>query len=81
MTMKPLSALRDNSWGRVLEIQPGNLAPRLVEMGFSKGSCVRVLYRAPFNGPLAVDLGSSSVALRMNEAQMVWVEDVNGAES
>jgi Fe2+ transport system protein FeoA len=79
--MKPLSSLPENTWARVLEIKSGGLAPRLVEMGFCKGSEVRVLYRAPFNGPLAVDLGSSSVALRINEAELILVEFLKGQDS
>ena len=75
MNSQKLSNFRDNAWTRVLEIQPGPIAPRLVEMGFSVGCEVRVLYRAPFNGPVAVDLGASIVALRQSEAEMVWVAD------
>ena len=74
MNSIPLSTLRANSWARVLEIQSGPIAPRLVEMGFCKGCEVRVLYRAPFNGPMAVDLGTSIVALRLSEADMLLVE-------
>jgi Fe2+ transport system protein FeoA len=75
MNSKTLSTLRENTWARVTQIQPGPIAPRLVEMGFCEGSEVRVLYKAPFNGPLAVDLGASVVALRQSEAEMVWVVD------
>jgi Fe2+ transport system protein FeoA len=81
ISMKLLSSLPDNSWARVLEIKPGGLSPRLVEMGFCKGTMVRVLHRAPFNGPLAIDLGTSSVALRINEAELIWVESETGLES
>jgi len=76
-----LSSLPENTWARVLEIRSGNLAPRLVEMGFCKGTEVRVLFKAPFNGPLAVDLGTSSVALRLNEAELVLVESVTPVEA
>jgi Fe2+ transport system protein FeoA len=79
--MKPLSEVRNDTRARVLEIQSGSLAPRLVEMGFCKGREVRVLYRAPFDGPLAVYLGASSVALRLNEAELVWVEEIIGEEA
>lgn len=76
MNSTTLSILRENSWARVLEIKSGPMAPRLVEMGFCKGSLVRVLFRAPFNGPLAVDLGDSVVALRLSEAELLLVETV-----
>ena len=79
--MKPLSSLPHNTRARVLSIQPGLLAPRLVEMGFCKESVVCVLYKAPFNGPLAIDLGSSSVALRVQEAELILVEEIGSEES
>ena len=78
--MKPLSTLSENTFGRVVEIQPGNLSPRLVEMGLFKGCRVQVLYRAPFHGPLAVDLGNSVLSLRRDEANLVLVEEENGGE-
>ena len=73
--MKPLSTLTDAVSAQVVEIQQGSLAPRLVEMGLYKGCRVRVLFRAPFNGPIAVDLGTSMLSLRMDEAAMVMVEE------
>ncbi len=78
--MKPLSTLTDAVSAQVVEIQPGRLAPRLVEMGLYKGCRVRVLFRAPFNGPIAVDLGTSMLSLRMDEAEMVLVEEETGEE-
>lgn len=74
--MKPLSSLSDNVQALVVDIQPGELAPRLVEMGLCKGCSVRILFRAPFNGPLAIDLGASVLSLRMDEAEMVLIEEM-----
>lgn len=74
--MKPLSSLNDNAQAMVVAIQPGKLAPRLVEMGLCKGCSVRILFRAPFNGPLAIDLGASVLSLRLDEAEMVMVEEL-----
>jgi Fe2+ transport system protein FeoA len=73
--VKPLSALSDHTPAWVVEIQPGALAPRLVEMGLCKGTGVKVLFRAPFNGPIAVDLGSSVLSLRVDEARLVMIDD------
>jgi ferrous iron transport protein A len=75
--MKPLSALSDQAFARVVEIRQDNLSPRLVEMGLCKGNRVQVLFRAPFNGPLAIDLGSSVISLRRDEAELVLVEVEN----
>jgi Fe2+ transport system protein FeoA len=72
--MLPLSEMPNHSPALVLEVLPGKLSPRLVEMGIFKGVVVKVLFRAPFSGPIAVDLGSSVVSLRMDEAALVQVE-------
>lgn len=79
--MKPLSTLSDLAIGCVVEIQQDKLSPRLVEMGLCKGSMLKVLFRAPFNGPMAIDLGNSVLSLRRDEAQLVMVEEVNGQEA
>jgi Fe2+ transport system protein FeoA len=50
-------------------------------MGLYKGCRVRVLFRAPFNGPIAVDLGTSMLSLRIDEAAMVLVEEETGEEA
>ena len=63
-----------------MSIVPNSLAPRLVEMGLSKGSSVHVLFRAPFQGPIAIDLGSSVLSLREDEAMLVMVEETGGEQ-
>lgn len=72
--MKSLASLPPRSFATVVSIQEGALAPKLVEMGLYKGCKVVVLFRAPFNGPMAVDLGTSVLSLRLDEAEMVGVE-------
>jgi Fe2+ transport system protein FeoA len=74
--MKPLSLLSDNAQALVVDVQPSKLATRLVEMGLYKGCNVRILFRAPFNGPMAIDLGASVLSLRLDEAEMVLVEEM-----
>ena len=69
-----LSEMPNHSPALVSEVLPGKLSSRLVEMGIFKGAVVEVLFRAPFGGPIAVDLGSSVVSLRMDEAALVQVE-------
>jgi ferrous iron transport protein A len=72
--MKLLSELPNHSPALVTDVLPGKLSPRLVEMGLCKGASIEILFRAPFGGPIAVDLGSSVLSLRMDEAMLVQVE-------
>jgi Fe2+ transport system protein FeoA len=75
---KYLSSMPVSSIVVVTDIREGSLSPRLVEMGLCKGCKVEVLYRAPFNGPIAIDLGTSVLSLRLDEADMVLVEEMKG---
>lgn len=53
--------------------EPG-LAKRLREMGFHTGCEVRILGRAPFNGPFVVQLHDSVLALRRAEAECLLIK-------
>lgn len=49
------------------------LTKRLREMGFHSGCEVRILGRAPFNGPFVVQLHDSVLALRLAEAECLLI--------
>lgn len=53
--------------------EPG-LSRRLREMGFHSGCEVKVLGRAPFNGPYVVQLHDSVLALRTAEAECLLIK-------
>ena len=50
------------------------LTRRLREMGFHSGCEVRILGRAPFNGPFVVQLHDSVLALRLSEAECLLIK-------
>ena len=50
------------------------LTRRLREMGFHTGCEVKILGRAPFNGPFIVQLHDSVLALRPFEAQCLHIK-------
>lgn len=51
-----------------------SLSRRLREMGFHSGCQVRILGRAPFNGPLIIQLHDSVLALRQSEAECLLIK-------
>lgn len=61
----------------VREIRQSALKVKLMEMGLTSGKHVEVLYRAPFGGPIAIDLEGYVLSLRKDEAEMVEVELIN----
>ena len=55
-------------------IGEGGLTRRLREMGFHTGCEIRLLGRAPFNGPYVVQLHDSVLALRWAEAECLQIK-------
>lgn len=58
----------------VREISVSALKVKLMEMGIMEGKELRVLYRAPFGDPMAIDLGGYVLSLRNDEAELIQVE-------
>ena len=57
-------------------IKASDLKVKLLEMGFCEGKVLRVLYRAPFGDPMAIDIGGYTLSLRNEEASQIEVESV-----
>ncbi|MCC6601292.1 MAG: ferrous iron transport protein A [Crocinitomicaceae bacterium] len=60
----------------VHSLNAGELAPKMAEMGLYTGKNLRVLFRAPFGGPMAIDLDGYVLSLRLDEASMVVVKPI-----
>lgn len=54
----------------------GPLAERMLEMGFCVGLTISVHGRLPFSGPWLVEIGTTVLALRNEEADALVVESV-----
>ena len=52
------------------------LGTKLTEMGIVEGKKMRVLYRAPFGCPLAIDMGDHVLSLRKAEARLIMVASI-----
>lgn len=52
---------------------------KIIEMGLLPETIFRILYQAPFNGPLYVEFGQekSRIALRKEEGEFIIVEDLD----
>ena len=69
-----LSLLKPGESGIVKSVAHGSLHAKLVEMGVYKGKKIKVLFRAPFGDPIAVDVEGYILSLRMDEARIVSLE-------
>ncbi len=45
-------------------------------MGIMEGKQLKVLFRAPFGDPIAVDVGGYILSLRKDEAELIEVEQI-----
>ena len=52
-----------------------DMGAKLIEMGFYPGKHVRVLFKAPFHGPFAIDAGGAVLSLREDEASLIETID------
>lgn len=76
-----LSNIKNGEFAVVSNILESSLKVKLLEMGLVVGKKLEVLYRAPFGGPIAIDLEGYVLSLRKDEAQMIEVELLNSVLS
>lgn len=52
---------------------------KIIEMGLLPETVFKILYQAPFNGPMYVEFGEekSRIALREEEGKFIIVEELN----
>ncbi|WP_370899008.1 FeoA family protein [Chryseobacterium gossypii] len=76
-----LSGFPKNRTGRILGYDNNQLRMpnKIIEMGLLPETVFRVLYQAPFNGPMYVEFGEekSRIALREEEGDFIIVEELN----
>jgi len=78
--MKTLAQASLQSPAKVTGISESDLKPKLLEMGLYTGKTVTILFRAPFGDPIAVDVDGYVLSMRLNEASLVLIEEISGAE-
>ena len=58
---------------KVAILAENNLSSKLIEMGLYPGKEVKVVFKAPFGDPIAVELDGYTLSLRKREAQLVEI--------
>jgi len=78
-TERTLKSLSDGAAGVVQRIElTGATKRRLIEMGITPGTKVRILKRAPLGDPIEVLLRGYTLTLRGSDAERIYVAEVNG---
>ena len=74
-----LSSFPKNKIGKIVDYDNENLSmpTKIIEMGLLPETLFKILYQAPFNGPLYIEFGDekSRIALRKEEGDFIIVED------
>lgn len=70
-----------NNLGKIVAYENEDLKMpnKIIEMGLLPETVFRILYQAPFKGPLYIEFGDekSRIALREEEARFIIVEKMN----
>lgn len=72
--MLTLDTLKLNESVRIKSLTENSLTSKLTEMGMYPGKQVQVVFKAPFGGPIAIDVEGYTLSLRKDEASLVEVE-------
>jgi ferrous iron transport protein A len=68
-----LTELKSGQQAMLADFSVSRLHQRLLAMGFTPGSVIRVMRRLPMKGNLYVEIGGRSLALRYVEAEQIAV--------
>lgn len=75
-----ISSFPKNKLGKILGYDDKHLKMpnKIIEMGLLPETIFKILYQAPFNGPLYIEFGQekSRIALRKEEGEYIIVEDL-----
>lgn len=69
-----LSQLDKNSTGTIKEVLESNVLHKLLEFGILPGASFVLVEKAPFSGPIYIQVDTTLLALRISEAENVLVE-------
>lgn len=75
------SELRNGQMAKIAGVQAGGLKEKLTEMGCIEGDYLKRLYVAPMGDPLAFEINGYTLALRVEEANLIEVEGSSIHES
>ena len=61
--------------GVITEFENDDIFLKLMEMGCIPGEQVKVDQKAPLGDPISITIAGYHLSLRLNEAEMIWVEE------
>lgn len=68
-----LDKLNLDQYVTITNLVQNGLTSKLVDMGLYPGKSVKVVFKAPFGDPIAIDVDGYTLSLRKEEASLVEV--------
>ena len=75
--MLDLSTMKVGSKSEIIAIENCSIKSKLIEMGFLVGSSLEVDFKAPLGDPIAIEINSTVISLRKDEATLIKVRKKN----
>ena len=75
--MLDLSTLKVGSKSEIIAIENSSIKSKLIEMGFLVGRSLEVVFKAPLGDPIAIEINSTVISLRKDEATLIKVREKN----
>ena len=75
--MFDLSTMKVGSKSEIIEIENSSIKSKLIEMGFLEGRSLEVVFKAPLGDPIAIEINSTVISLRKDEAAFIKVREKN----
>ncbi len=72
---KRLSEMKVGKNAVITEFENDDIFLKLMEMGCIPGETVKVEQIAPLGDPISITIAGYRLSLRLDEAQMIWVEE------
>ena len=72
---KRLSEMKVGKKAVITEFENDEIFLKLMEMGCIPGETVKVDQIAPLGDPISILIAGYHLSLRLDEAEMIWVED------
>ena len=75
--MKKLSEIKVGKTVVIHSFEKDDIFIKLMEMGCIPGEVVKVDQIAPLGGPISITVAGYNLSLRLNEAEMIFVEELS----
>ncbi len=74
--MKKLSEIKAGKTAVIHSFEKDDIFIKLMEMGCIPGETIKVDQIAPLGGPMSIIVAGYNLSLRLNEAEMILVEEL-----